>query len=79
MRHNLAALPDLDDRTVTPPSTELTRLWRVSDLSRYWSVSRPMVYKLIANGDLDSIKIGNQIRIPERSAIEYLRRRGGAE
>ena len=42
-------------------------LERISSAATYLGVSRSYVYKLIANGDLPSVKIGHNRRVPIRA------------
>lgn len=48
----------------------------VADLTR---LSRGTIYRLVDTDDLEAIRIGNSIRVPERAAHDLLRRprRGG--
>jgi len=45
-------------------------LEKVSSAASYLGVSRSFIYKLIANGDLPSVKIGHSRRIPVRAVRE---------
>lgn len=60
---------------VIPPATALPRLWRMRTLAQYWSCSKPMIHKLVKSGQLEAVRIGNQIRITEASALAYIRRK----
>lgn len=45
-------------------------LEKVSSAASYLGVSRSLIYKLIANGDLPSVKIGHSRRVPIRAVRE---------
>jgi|GEM_PF-823703 excisionase family DNA binding protein len=45
-------------------------LEKVSSAASYLGVSRSFIYKLIANGDLPSVKIGHSRRVPIRAVRE---------
>jgi excisionase family DNA binding protein len=45
-------------------------LEKVSSAASYLGVSRSFIYKLIANGDLPSVKIGLSRRVPIRAVRE---------
>ena len=47
---------------------------RVEDLMPILGVGRNTAYELVRSGQIRSVKIGRQIRIPKGSIIEYLSR-----
>jgi len=55
-------------------------LMTIQDASRFLSVSRGFVYKLMEGGDLPYVKLGRSRRIPRRAVVELAGRslQGGA-
>ena len=45
---------------------------RPEDIQKILHVGRNTVYKVLAEGELKSIRIGNQYRIPKQYVIEFL-------
>ena len=45
---------------------------RVEDLMSFLSIGRNTAYKLVKSGEIRSIKIGHQIRIPRQYFMEFL-------
>ena len=45
---------------------------RVEDLMPILSVGRNTAYELVRSGQIRSIRIGKQLRIPKQTLIEYL-------
>lgn len=41
-------------------------------IARLLRISLPTVYRLVENGDLESIRVGRSIRVPTRSVFEYI-------
>jgi excisionase family DNA binding protein len=52
-------------------------LLRVAEVMSQLSLSRPMVYQMIAAGELPSIRIGRAIRVPFASLENWVRQREG--
>ena len=52
---------------------------RPTEVARACGVSRQTIYKLIADGELPSVRIGNSVRVPADELHAYLaaRRRPG--
>ena len=47
---------------------------RVEDLMSILGIGRNTAYELVRSGQIRSVKIGRQIRIPKDSVIKYLSR-----
>ena len=45
---------------------------RVEDLMPILNVGRNTAYRLVRSGEIRSIKIGRQIRIPRQALLDYL-------
>jgi excisionase family DNA binding protein len=45
----------------------------VKQVSQLLSVSTKTVYRLLRNGDLDSLKIGREFRIPKVNVMRYVK------
>lgn len=57
------------------------RLWRVDGedgLAAYLGTSRDLTYRLIASGELRSIRVGRFVRVPD-SAVEEFIENGGSQ
>lgn len=50
----------------------------VADVAARLSVSENTIYRLVQEGDLQSIRVREAVRIPETSLAEFVRRQGGA-
>lgn len=48
-------------------------LEKIGDAARFLSISRSMVYKLIARGVLPSVRLGGSRRVPVRAVRELAR------
>ena len=44
----------------------------ITDLMKMLNIGRNTAYSLLQNGEVKSIKVGKQYRIPKRFIIEYL-------
>ena len=53
-----------------------TRLLSIRDAQSELSVSRPTILRLLAHGDLKSIRLGRAVRIPQLSLLELIERGG---
>ncbi len=53
------------------------KFYTVEDVARILQISVSTVRKLINDGDLRSIRIGKQIRVPESALNEYIERQSG--
>ncbi len=42
--------------------------------ARFLGLSERQTYRLIANGELDSLRAGTRVLVPRRSARDYIRR-----
>ena len=51
---------------------ECPAILRVEDLRSFLSIGRNTAYKLVKAGEIRSIKIGRQIRIPRQYFMEFL-------
>lgn len=52
--------------------TELPITLRVEDLMPLLGIGRNTAYRLVRSGEIRSIKIGRQIRIPRQVLLDYL-------
>ena len=52
---------------------------RVNDAARMIGVGRTKLYELIANGELETVKIGKATRVTTASLHEFARRNRGSE
>jgi len=48
------------------------RLLRIEDIQRRLAVSRSMAWKLVAQGDLRSVRIGRAVRVRPQDLEDYL-------
>ena len=53
---------------------ELPMTLRVEDLMPLLGIGRNTAYELIRSGQIRSVRIGRQIRIPRESLLEFLRK-----
>ena len=53
-------------------SENLPMTLRVEDLMPILNVGRNTAYRLVRSGEIRSIKIGRQIRIPRQALLDYL-------
>ena len=51
---------------------ELPLLLKVEDLMPILSVGRNTAYELVRTGQIFSIRIGRQVRIPKQSVIDFI-------
>ena len=56
---------------------ELPLVLRVEDLMPVLDIGRNTAYELIRCGQIRSIKVGRQIRVPKEAVAEFLSRRAG--
>lgn len=56
------------------PFTEYPDVLTIEQLQNALGIGRSTAYKLINNGDIQSIRIGRAIRIPKRYILDYLYR-----
>jgi len=54
---------------------ELPLALRVEDLMPILGIGRNMAYELVRSGQIRSIRIGRQLRIPKEAVQEYLTRK----
>ena len=54
---------------------ELPLTLRVEDLMPILGIGRNMAYELVRSGQIRSIRIGRQLRIPKEAVQEYLTRK----
>jgi len=82
MRGVLGAFGEHDDREYTHMATQSNsvdgvdgldrRLLRIEDVADRLAVSRSMAWKLIAVGQLRSVRIGRAVRVRPRDLEDYL-------
>ena len=60
------------DLAVNCELTELPITLRVEDLIPLLGIGRNTAYRLVRSGEIRSIKIGRQIRIPRQVLLDYL-------
>ena len=53
---------------------DLPRILRVEDLMPLLGIGRNTAYQLIRSGQIRSVRIGRQIRIPREALLEFLRK-----
>lgn len=53
---------------------DLPMILRVGDLMPLLGIGRNTAYKLIRSGQIRSVRIGRQIRIPREALLEFLRK-----
>ena len=56
---------------------DLPLILRVEDLMPVLDIGRNTAYELIRCGQIRSIKVGRQIRVPKEAVAEFLSRRAG--
>ena len=56
---------------------DLPLVLRVEDLMPVLDIGRNTAYELIRCGQIRSIKVGRQIRVPKEAVAEFLSRRAG--
>lgn len=54
--------------------SDLPMTLRVEDLMPLLGIGRNTAYELIRSGQIRSVRIGRQIRIPRESLLEFLRK-----
>lgn len=65
--------PNLPNPITMNRTSPLEDVYRVPQVATYLGVDRNTVYKLVARGELRSIKVGRHIRIPASALVEFLR------
>ncbi|HBX81652.1 MAG: helix-turn-helix domain-containing protein [Propionibacteriaceae bacterium] len=50
-----------------------TRFLKVQEVATLLRLSRMSVYRLVHAGEIEAVRFGRTIRIPERAVTEYLR------
>ncbi len=58
----------------TPMFSTYPDILTVTDLTKMLSIGRNKAYKLVGDGSIRSIRIGNIHRIPKMSVIEYVQK-----
>ena len=53
---------------------DLPMILRVEDLMSILGIGRNTAYELIRSGQIRSVRIGRQIRIPREALLEFLRK-----
>ena len=53
---------------------DLPMILRVEDLMHILGIGRNTAYELIRSGQIRSVRIGRQIRIPREALLEFLRK-----
>ena len=66
------AMQKNQDLAVNCELTELPITLRVEDLIPLLGIGRNTAYRLVRSGEIRSIKIGRQIRIPRQVLLDYL-------
>ena len=56
---------------------ELPLVLRVEDLMPILDIGRNTAYELVRSGQIRSVKVGRQLRIPRNAIIEFLNKSGG--
>ena len=51
---------------------ELPLVLKVEDLMPVLSIGRNTAYELVRSGQIRSIRVGRQIRVPKEAVVEYL-------
>jgi excisionase family DNA binding protein len=79
--HSVPANSSVIDRfgTYLVPSLPTGRLFTVNDLAARWAVCTATVYSLAKSGKLESLRIGNSIRIMATAVAHYEQARVGAK
>lgn len=54
--------------------TQGTRYLRVSTLAEMFDVSPATIYRAIRNGQLDAVRIGGSVRVPESALAGFVER-----
>ena len=49
------------------------RFLTVAEVAAIMRVSKMTVYRLVHSGELEAIRVGRSIRVPERAVTDYLR------
>jgi len=65
-----------ESKPVDAPGGTRERLLRIEDIAEQLAVSRSMAWKLIAVGELRSIRIGRAVRVRPRDLEAYLAEAG---
>jgi excisionase family DNA binding protein len=60
--------------TRTAIETAVPRLWRPRDLALRLGLSRATIYIMAKRGDFQTLRLGNSVRITEKSVLEYLKK-----
>lgn len=66
------AHPPLNTTTRAPVDDRPDRLMRIEEVAERLSVSRSMAWKLVAYGELRSVRIGRAVRVRPRDLDAYL-------
>lgn len=56
--------------------TQYPDLMSITDLSGALGVGRTKAYELVSSGEIRSIRVGNAIRIPKTSLLDYVKGSG---
>ncbi len=79
--HGLPGNPSIIDRfgTYLVPSLPTGPFFTVKDLAARWAVSTATIYSLAKSGGVESLRIGNSIRLSESTVAAYEQTRIGAK
>ena len=51
---------------------DLPLILRIEDLMKVLDIGRNTAYELVRSGQVQSIRVGNQIRIPKHAVLKFL-------
>jgi len=79
--HSVPVNPSVIDRfgTYLVPNLPGARLFTVKELAARWAVCTATIYSLAKSGKLESLRIGNSIRIMVTAVAHYEQARVGAK
>lgn len=58
------------------PSPEARRLLRIPEVAQALALSRRSVWRLIASGDLEVVRIGRSARVSTQALNQFIERKG---
>ena len=65
----------MDRKPLVIQLPESERLLRASEVARMLNVSRSMIYRLIEQGELPTVRVGHALRFRSEDVHEYIRKR----
>lgn len=56
---------------------DLDELWKVEDVRRFFGVSKPRAYALMASGSIPTVRIGRSVRVSKHALMQWIAEQSG--